>query len=99
MPNIRLTALVVACVGALLAFAWDGRALLAAPQAASEARRMLPEYWDIWWMSGVVALEQNKLDEAQAFFEKSDQMSGDLKILAWMHELALRRAASSQPAK
>jgi hypothetical protein len=68
-----------------------------ADQVAKAGARMLPEYWEIWLQCGVVAMERQRWEEAQRYFDISMNIRPSIKTQAWMQELDKRRAAT-QPA-
>ncbi len=65
---------------------------------AERGRALAPDYSRIWWQSGVVAMEQEKFDDAARFFQQSFDLDPDPTISAWMSELSRRAArAATRP--
>ncbi len=68
-----------------------------AERTVKAGRDMLPEYWEIWLHSGVVAMKQGDFAEAQRDFEHAVNIRPSFSILRWMDELQKQRTAT-QPA-
>jgi tetratricopeptide (TPR) repeat protein len=66
-----------------------------AERVIARGREMLPEYWEIWTHSGVIAMEQQKFDEAQRYFERAMEINPSHRIQGWMDHLSERRAAAT----
>jgi hypothetical protein len=70
-----------------------------AERMARIGRETLPEYWEIWVQSAVVAMDQGKFDEADQFLLHADKIRPSPRIHAWMEHLnELRKAAATLPA-
>lgn len=69
-----------------------------AADMARQVREQLPDYFEGWIQSGVVAMKQGKFDEAKQFFDEAWRLNHDLKVALWLQELERQRTkASSQP--
>lgn len=64
-----------------------------AAAVAARGRELLPEYWEIWWQSGVIAMQQKRWDEAKRMFDRSFQMNRDPKVAGWLSKLEQERPA------
>jgi protein O-mannosyl-transferase len=62
-----------------------------AQRVVAEGRAMLPEYWEIWLQSGVVAMQRGEFDQAQKYFDRAMQIQPSLKTQGWMEKLAKAR--------
>ncbi|HMB95814.1 MAG TPA: glycosyltransferase family 39 protein, partial [Tepidisphaeraceae bacterium] len=62
-----------------------------AQRVVAQGRERLPEYWEIWLQSGVVAMDRGEFDEAQKFMQHAMDIQPSLKVQGWLEKLEQRR--------
>jgi hypothetical protein len=58
-----------------------------AQSVVARGREILPEYWEIWLQSGVVAMQRGQYDQAQEYFDHAMQIQPSLRTQGWMEKL------------
>ncbi len=66
-----------------------------AAAVVASGREVMPDYNEIWLQSGVIALEQNRFDEADAYIDHAIHLKPNLKGLGWKEKVAHRRATTN----
>jgi hypothetical protein len=84
----------------LQASAYQSRGQLEqAERVLAQARSVLPNYWEIWFQSALIAMDQGKFSEAQQDIDRAMQIRPSPKGQFFMNELEKRRQrAATQPA-
>jgi tetratricopeptide (TPR) repeat protein len=68
-----------------------------AAAVAARGREEMPDYPDIWIQSAVIAMQDGKLDDADAFLNKSLDIKPTFKALGWQEKLSKLRSATTAP--